>query len=62
MRNSKEVSVEEYNEFYKKTFNEFMDPLACSHFNTEVNLSESVSGYLDKKGIVLVEVLMDSYF
>lgn len=35
MRNSKEVSVEEYNEFYKKTFNEFMDPLACSHFNTE---------------------------
>jgi len=35
MRNSKEVTVEEYNEFYKKTFNEFMDPLACSHFTTE---------------------------
>uniref|UniRef100_A0A0D6QZ35 Histidine kinase/HSP90-like ATPase domain-containing protein n=1 Tax=Araucaria cunninghamii TaxID=56994 RepID=A0A0D6QZ35_ARACU len=35
MRNSKDVSAEEYNEFYKKTFNEFMDPLACTHFNTE---------------------------
>lgn len=35
MRNSKEVTVEEYNEFYKKTFNEYMDPLACSHFTTE---------------------------
>eukprot|EP00252_Welwitschia_mirabilis_P018001 TRINITY_DN40147_c0_g1_i1.p1 TRINITY_DN40147_c0_g1~~TRINITY_DN40147_c0_g1_i1.p1 ORF type:complete len:801 (-),score=154.32 TRINITY_DN40147_c0_g1_i1:316-2718(-) len=35
MRNSKEVSTEEYNEFYKKTFNEFLNPLACSHFTTE---------------------------
>eukprot|EP01018_Ginkgo_biloba_P003798 Gb_17770 [translate_table: standard] len=35
MRNTKEVEVDEYNEFYKKTFNEFMDPLACSHFTTE---------------------------
>lgn len=35
MRNSKNVSSEEYNEFYKKTFNEYMDPLACTHFNTE---------------------------
>lgn len=35
MRNTKSVSTEEYNEFYKKTFNEYMDPLACTHFNTE---------------------------
>ncbi|KAK2995634.1 hypothetical protein RJ640_013591 [Escallonia rubra] len=35
LRNAKEVSTEEYNEFYKKTFNEYMDPLASSHFTTE---------------------------
>ncbi|KAK3031981.1 hypothetical protein RJ639_036186 [Escallonia herrerae] len=35
LRNPKEVSTEEYNEFYKKTFNEYMDPLASSHFTTE---------------------------
>ncbi|XP_020581874.1 heat shock protein 90-5, chloroplastic [Phalaenopsis equestris] len=35
MRNPKEVEKEEYNEFYKKTFNEFLDPLAHAHFTTE---------------------------
>ncbi|KAK1627785.1 hypothetical protein QYE76_002100 [Lolium multiflorum] len=35
LRNPREVSTEEYNEFYKKTFNEYMDPLASSHFTTE---------------------------
>lgn len=35
MRNHKEVEKDEYNEFYKKTFNEFLDPLAYTHFNTE---------------------------
>ncbi|WZZ01872.1 hypothetical protein YC2023_074200 [Brassica napus] len=35
MRNSKEVTKEEYNEFYKKAFNEFLDPLAHTHFTTE---------------------------
>ncbi|XP_043715368.1 heat shock protein 90-5, chloroplastic-like [Telopea speciosissima] len=35
MRNSKEVSEDEYREFYKKTFNEFLDPLAYTHFTTE---------------------------
>ncbi|KAG6579141.1 Heat shock protein 90-5, chloroplastic, partial [Cucurbita argyrosperma subsp. sororia] len=35
MRNSKEVDKDEYNEFYKKTFNEFLDPLAYTHFTTE---------------------------
>ncbi|RID76189.1 hypothetical protein BRARA_B03173 [Brassica rapa] len=35
MRNSKEVSKEEYNEFYKKAFNEFLDPLAHTHFTIE---------------------------
>ncbi|WZY78728.1 hypothetical protein YC2023_025112 [Brassica napus] len=38
MRNSKEVSKEEYNEFYKKAFNEFLDPLAHTHFTTEGEL------------------------
>nr|DAD40401.1 TPA_asm: hypothetical protein HUJ06_014724 [Nelumbo nucifera] len=35
LRNPKEVTREEYNEFYKKTFNEYLDPLASSHFTTE---------------------------
>ncbi|PKI64233.1 hypothetical protein CRG98_015420, partial [Punica granatum] len=35
LRSPKEVSTEEYNEFYKKTFNEYLDPLASSHFTTE---------------------------
>ncbi|XP_057961395.1 heat shock protein 90-5, chloroplastic [Malania oleifera] len=35
MRNQKEVEKSEYNEFYKKTFNEFLDPLAYTHFTTE---------------------------
>ncbi|KAL9262681.1 Heat shock protein 90-5, chloroplastic-like protein [Drosera capensis] len=35
MRNSKEVQKEEYDEFYKKTFNEFLEPLAYAHFSTE---------------------------
>ncbi|CAN1313054.1 Heat shock protein 90-5, chloroplastic [Linum perenne] len=36
MRNAKEVEKGEYQEFYKKTFNEFLDPLVHTHFTTEV--------------------------
>ncbi|CAN8269985.1 unnamed protein product [Cochlearia groenlandica] len=35
LRTPKEVTTEEYNEFYRKTFNEYLDPLASSHFTTE---------------------------
>lgn len=35
LRNPKEVTTEQYNEFYRKTFNEYLDPLASSHFTTE---------------------------
>ncbi|CAN1313059.1 Heat shock protein 90-5, chloroplastic [Linum perenne] len=35
MRNAKEVEKGEYQEFYKKTFNEFLDPLVHTHFTTE---------------------------
>ncbi|KAL8087984.1 heat shock protein 90-6, mitochondrial-like [Apium graveolens] len=35
LRNSKEVTTEEYNEFYKNTFNQYLEPLASSHFTTE---------------------------
>ncbi|KAL5828563.1 hypothetical protein ACOSQ3_018031 [Xanthoceras sorbifolium] len=35
MRNPKEVEKDEYHEFYKKTFNEFLEPLAYTHFTTE---------------------------
>ena len=37
MRNSKEIQKDEYYEFYKKTFNEFLDPVAYAHFTTEVH-------------------------
>lgn len=36
LRNSKEVSKEDYNTFYKSTFKEFIDPQAYTHFSTEV--------------------------
>lgn len=35
MRSPKEVEKQDYQEFYKKTFNEFLDPLAYTHFTTE---------------------------
>ncbi|KAG9155568.1 hypothetical protein Leryth_009977 [Lithospermum erythrorhizon] len=35
MRNPKEVEKDQYNEFYKKAFNEFLDPLSYTHFTTE---------------------------
>lgn len=35
LRNPKEVTTEEYNAFYRNTFNEYLDPLASSHFTTE---------------------------
>ncbi|KAL6570975.1 hypothetical protein OROGR_000525 [Orobanche gracilis] len=35
MRNPKEVEKEQYQEFYKKTFCEFLDPLTYTHFTTE---------------------------
>ncbi|XP_057542680.1 heat shock protein 90-5, chloroplastic [Amaranthus tricolor] len=35
MRSAKDVPKEEYYEFYKKTFNEFLDPVAYTHFTTE---------------------------
>jgi heat shock protein beta len=35
MCNPEEVPSEEYNEFYKKAFNEFMDPLTYTHFITK---------------------------
>lgn len=42
MRNPKEVEKDEYNEFYKKTFNEFLDPLSYTHFTTEVLMTEPI--------------------
>eukprot|EP00955_Chlamydomonas_euryale_P101078 365323-Chlamydomonas_euryale.AAC.5 len=35
VRNPKDVSDETYNEFFKTTFSEFLDPLAHQHFNVE---------------------------
>ncbi|GMN42083.1 hypothetical protein TIFTF001_011295 [Ficus carica] len=35
MRSPKEVQKEEYYEFYKKTFNDFLDPVGYTHFTTE---------------------------
>ncbi|GMP53699.1 hypothetical protein CsSME_00019088 [Camellia sinensis var. sinensis] len=44
LRNPKDVTTEEYNEFYKKTFNEYLEPLASSHFTTEVMMARWSSG------------------
>lgn len=41
LRNPKDVTKEEYNEFYKNTFNEYLEPLASSHFTTEVRICYS---------------------
>eukprot|EP00475_Leptophrys_vorax_P026052 TRINITY_DN3650_c0_g2_i1.p1 TRINITY_DN3650_c0_g2~~TRINITY_DN3650_c0_g2_i1.p1 ORF type:complete len:801 (-),score=87.61 TRINITY_DN3650_c0_g2_i1:173-2542(-) len=35
VRTPKDVSKEEYNEFFKNTFREFLDPMAYAHFSTE---------------------------
>ncbi|KAI9091934.1 hypothetical protein K1719_027869 [Acacia pycnantha] len=35
MRNPKDLQKDEYQEFYKKAFNEFVEPLAYTHFTTE---------------------------
>ncbi|KAL5723986.1 hypothetical protein ACHQM5_007309 [Ranunculus cassubicifolius] len=35
LRNPNEVTTDEYNDFYKNTFNEYLEPLASSHFTTE---------------------------
>lgn len=42
MRSPKEIPKEDYQEFYKKTFNEFLDPLTHAHFTTEVHLCFSI--------------------
>ena len=34
-RYAKDVSDDQYNEFFKTTFKEFLDPLAVSHFKVE---------------------------
>jgi Hsp90 protein len=46
LRSPKEVTTQEYNEFYRNTFNEYLDPLASSHFTTEVL-------HFEKKKIVI---------
>merc|ERR1711998_325562 len=41
-----DISVAEYNEFYKSSFKEFLDPLAISHF--------SVEGMYEFKGLLFI--------
>jgi chromosome condensin MukBEF MukE localization factor len=36
LRSPREVTKEEYHAFYKKTYNEHLEPMAYTHFNTEV--------------------------
>eukprot|EP00850_Spirogloea_muscicola_P011877 SM000075S21966 [mRNA] locus=s75:335751:343270:+ [translate_table: standard] len=35
MRSPKDVAAEDYNSFFKNTFQEFLDPMAYTHFTTE---------------------------
>ena len=37
LRSPREVTKEEYHAFYKKTYNEHLEPMAYTHFNTEVH-------------------------
>ncbi|KAB2041485.1 hypothetical protein ES319_D02G151000v1 [Gossypium barbadense] len=64
MRNPKEVEKDEYNEFYKKTFNEFLDPLGYTHFTTEFPRYLSfVKGVVDSDDLPLNvsrEILQES--
>ncbi|XP_071702305.1 heat shock protein 90-6, mitochondrial-like [Rutidosis leptorrhynchoides] len=41
LRNPKEVTRAEYNELYKKAFNDYLEPLASSHFTTEEDVEFS---------------------
>ncbi|XWS69576.1 hypothetical protein CRYUN_Cryun04dG0191100 [Craigia yunnanensis] len=50
MRNSKEVEKDEYHEFYKKTFSEFLDPLGYTHFTTEGEVEFSSVLYIPGMG------------
>jgi heat shock protein beta len=45
-RNPKDVSDESYNEFFKTTFQEFIDPLAHVHFNVEGTIEFSAIMYV----------------
>jgi heat shock protein beta len=45
-RSPKDVSGEQYNEFFKQTFSEFLDPLAHVHFNVEGTIEFAAILYL----------------
>lgn len=45
-RSPKEVSDEQYNDFFKATFGEFLDPLAHVHFNVEGTIEFSSIMYI----------------
>eukprot|EP00197_Chlamydomonas_leiostraca_P015628 CAMPEP_0202868906 /NCGR_PEP_ID=MMETSP1391-20130828/11327_1 /ASSEMBLY_ACC=CAM_ASM_000867 /TAXON_ID=1034604 /ORGANISM="Chlamydomonas leiostraca, Strain SAG 11-49" /LENGTH=770 /DNA_ID=CAMNT_0049549131 /DNA_START=140 /DNA_END=2452 /DNA_ORIENTATION=+ len=46
LRSPKEVSAETYNDFFKQTFSEFLDPLAHVHFNVEGTIEFSSLLYI----------------
>lgn len=59
LRNPKDVTTEEYNEFYKNTFKEYLDPLASSHFTTEVTFWVILKQY---DGMVWGRYMIDWFF
>lgn len=46
LRSPKDVSAETYNDFFKQTFSEFLDPLAHVHFNVEGTIEFSSLLYI----------------
>lgn len=54
-KNTKDVTIEEYNEFYKNCFKEYTDPLYLRHFHTE-------GGNWDCHGILFVPSMQPMQF
>lgn len=48
-KNKKKITEEEYNEFYKSTFNDWENPLKEIHYNVEGNISYTALLYIPSK-------------
>merc|ERR1711933_563421 len=59
LRAKEDVTEEEYNEFYKSISKDYLDPLACTHFNAEGEIEFKSILFLPKKAPM---DMMDNYW